>query len=174
MERARRIVLVAHCLLNANSRVEGVARYQGVHPLVAELTERGYGIIQLPCPEVASEGPDRPRKTRAEYDTPSYRALCRGVAEDAARQAAAYDDAGYDVVALIGVDGSPSCGVRTTSATPNGSTAVEAGETVRVSGRGVFMEELADALCDVSVTWTAIDSHDEDLGVGRVIADLEA
>ena len=35
--RGRRVVLVSHCLLNANSKVEGLAPYMGVHPLIARL-----------------------------------------------------------------------------------------------------------------------------------------
>jgi predicted secreted protein len=165
---------VAHCILNANSRVEGVARYAGVHPLTTELAERGYGIIQLPCPEFAAEGLERPKKTKAEYDTPEYRAHCSRLAEEVARQVREYVEAGYEVSAVIGVDGSPSCGVATTSATPDGSTAVEAGETQRVPGRGVFVEELSRALEDIGLVWTAVDGRDADLGVARVAAELEA
>ena len=169
MERSRRIVIVAHCILNASSRVEGVAGYQGVHPLVAELSRRGFGLIQIPCPELASEGLDRPRKTRDEYDTPAYRTHCSHIAEEIAREVGIYVDAGYEVSALVGVDGSPSCGVDTTSA----ACPEPPGSTRRVSGRGILIEELARRLAPYGLSFAAVDSHDSDLGVVRVLRVME-
>ena len=165
MERSRRVALVAHCILNANSRIDGVARYQGVHPLVAELANRGYGIIQLPCPELASEGLERPRKTKAAYDTPTYREHCSRLAKEAAAQVAVYLDGGYEVAALVGVDGSPSCGIEVTSEAADDTSE----GTRRTSGRGVFAEELARHLAPYDVPLTAVDGRDEDLGVVRAL-----
>ena len=51
-ERSRRVVLVAHCLLNENTRYAGgAARPGAVAEVVNELIAAGYGIHQLPCPE---------------------------------------------------------------------------------------------------------------------------
>lgn len=52
MKREKKIVLIAHCILNVNAKVEGIATSKaGVTELITELMKQGYGIIQLPCVE---------------------------------------------------------------------------------------------------------------------------
>ena len=80
--RSHRIVLVAHCLLNQNSKVAGLASYSGVFtPLISLLVDAGVGIVQLPCPEFVHLGPSRPvgTDTVEQYDTSEYRATCVGI-----------------------------------------------------------------------------------------------
>lgn len=157
MERSRRIVVVAHCLLNVNSRVEGIARYAGVHPIIGELAGRGLGIIQLPCPELSAGGCTRPKATLEEYDTPEYRASCDVLAAKVAEEVVEYLRCGYRVGPVIGTDGSPSCGViETTMATG------------REPGSGVFMRALAARLEPVGVEFTAVDGRDP-ASVDRVL-----
>ena len=44
--------MLAHCILNTNAKVEGLAGVSGgCTELVGLLLEKGYGIIQLPCVE---------------------------------------------------------------------------------------------------------------------------
>jgi predicted secreted protein len=112
--RSRRIVGVAHCLLNQNAKVAGLASHPGVFtPLVPLLQESGVGIIQLPCPERVHLGPARPLGTDTveQYDTPQYRAVCAELARGAVAELKAYRDAGYEIPCVLGVEGSPSCSV---------------------------------------------------------------
>ncbi len=52
MRRSKKIVLISHCILNVNSKVEGLAQYENNSlELVKYLIENKFGIIQLPCPE---------------------------------------------------------------------------------------------------------------------------
>ena len=54
---AARVAYLAHCLLNANSKVDEGARCAGAFaPLVALLRSHGWAIRQLPCPELAFGG----------------------------------------------------------------------------------------------------------------------
>jgi predicted secreted protein len=114
----RKVALIANCLLNQNAKVCQGANYPGiVSPVVAALRERGYELQQLPCPELAFAGVRRWWAVYEQYDTPAYRAHCRRLA-----QAIAPLIEGYvrhrDEVILIGLDGSPSTGVRFTSSQP--------------------------------------------------------
>lgn len=130
--RSRRLVLVAHCILNQNAVVAPLARAPGVlEGIVAICAEAGVGILQLPCPELLDRGPTRAQAERHSYDTAAHRAHCRRILAPVRDQVRAYEQAGYRVVGLIGIGHSPSCGVRTTH---------EGGKPV--PGRGVFMEEL--------------------------------
>ena len=54
MKRGRKIVAVAHCILNVNAKVYGIAQCPaGATDLINLLMDNGYGIIQLPCIEQA-------------------------------------------------------------------------------------------------------------------------
>jgi predicted secreted protein len=115
----RRVALVANCLLNQNAKVCQGANYRGVvSPVVAALRARGYVLQQLPCPELAFAGVRRWWAVYEQYDTPAYRAHCRRLAQAVAPLIEGHLRAGDDVI-LIGLDGSPSTGVRFTSSAPD-------------------------------------------------------
>ena len=110
------VCYLAHCLLNANAKVDEGARCPGVSmPVLSLLREHGATIRQMPCPELGFGGTRRFWAVREQYDTPAYRAHCRRLAEPVAAQVRADLAAGARVV-IIGIDGSPSMGVELTAA----------------------------------------------------------
>ena len=52
-------------------------------------------------------------ETKRQYDIPSFRHYCRAQAAAIVDQLVDYSANGYRLVALLGIDGSPSCGIRT-------------------------------------------------------------
>jgi predicted secreted protein len=145
VEPGRRVAFVAHCLVNQNAKVSEFARCPGVVvPLVDRLREAGYEIQQLPCPEMSFLGVARWWHSREQYDTPGYRRHCRALARMVVDTVAFYTEHEYDVV-IIGLDGSPSSGVRLTSTKaswggrPEGAVA---GGSDRIPGMGIWMDEL--------------------------------
>ncbi len=82
-------------------------------PLIRVLLRSGAGLVQLPCPEAACLGLRRPLGTDTieQYDKPGYRAVCRRLAKSAAGEIQDYREAGYRVLGILGVEGSPSCSV---------------------------------------------------------------
>lgn len=111
-KRNRKIVVVAHCILNQNSRVQGLAYYAGmITEIVDALRKYGIGIIQMPCPELTYAGLPRARETKEQYDTLAFRRHCRRIASSTAHQVEEYVRNGYKVLAILGVEGSPTCGV---------------------------------------------------------------
>lgn len=170
--RGRRISFVAHCLLNQNTKVPGLAEYPGVfEPLCALLIRHGIGIVQMRCPEMDHFGPGRPLGTDTidQYDTPAYRVVCRRVAVTVAAEAAVYNAAGYRVLFVLGVEGSPSCSV-------SSAPVLEAGRRILRLGRGLFMEALAAAFSDASlhVPFIGIPEVPEAGDLQRALAALEA
>jgi len=150
MARAPRFAYVAHCLLNANAKVDEWAPCAGVHPgLFGLLRRKGYVMRQMPCPELAFAGLNRFWQVREQYDTPAYRRHCSELAEPVAELI--YQDLkepGAEVV-LIGVDGSPTMGVRFTSSGPDwGGRPDKPGDfdSDVVSGKGIFVEILLEKL----------------------------
>lgn len=115
MPRSKRLLLLSHCLLNANTKVEGIEPYEGAFkPLILPLIEAGFGLIQLPCPELRHGGMRRWGQVKTQYDTPFYRAHCKTLLEPFVLEILEYQRCGYEVCGCIGVDGSPSCGVHRT------------------------------------------------------------
>jgi predicted secreted protein len=146
--RGMKIAVVAHCILNQNTVAPGLASHKGtVDPLVKLLADKGYGIIQLPCPEATYLGMNRWWMTKNQYDTTSYRAHCSRILEPTLTLLRELTRAGAEYV-VIGVEGSPSCGVYMTTiggwrGDPASSSSAKA---VKSSGMGVFMEELLNQI----------------------------
>ena len=78
----------------------------------------GYLLLQLPCPELAFAGARRWWAVYGQYGTPAYRAHCRRLAQAIAPLIERHLRHGDEVI-LIGVDGSPSTGVRFTTSRPD-------------------------------------------------------
>ncbi|MEW8955249.1 CD3072 family TudS-related putative desulfidase [Clostridium sp.] len=126
MKRGNRVVVVSHCILNQNSVVSPLARAKGAFHIIRPILDKGIGIIQLPCPEFRFLGLTRKPMTKEEYDCPEYRILCRSLAEPVVKDLIEYEANDYEIVGLIGINHSPTCGI--------------------TGGRGIFMEEFIKIL----------------------------
>ncbi len=146
--RSRRIILLAHCLLNQNSIVWGLAQRPAiVKELVDLLHEYRVGIIQLPCPETLHSGLRRWWQVKEQYDTPGFREHARSLIAPIIDYLLEYKRNNFNIIGIIGVSGSPSCGVHYTSSSVEWlGDPRKAGESKRVEGRGVFMEILLEEL----------------------------
>lgn len=113
MDKSRKLCVVAHCFLNANSKVESSChKYSSVlKKLIYELIDRDYGIIQLPCPELMHYGMKRWGHVKEQFDNPFYRKQCRKLLIPIVDQITEYMQNGYEIDYVIGVNGSPSCGI---------------------------------------------------------------
>jgi predicted secreted protein len=125
------VTVAAHCLLNHLTRVKGLA----------PVTFRPEGpTVQLPCPEALYLGLERWAVTRNQLDVPQFRRFCRALIEPYVDLLEMLVHEGASL-RIVGVAGSPSCGVQTTSSGYTGGRVREC-EHAHVAGRGVFMEEL--------------------------------
>jgi predicted secreted protein len=145
--RSQKVVLVAHCLLNQNSISDGTADFPSQFEKVLEvLLANRVGIIQMPCPELTCLGLDRGDEDGAKRPllqentrirelliSPEHAGLLRKKAEGLAAQIQEYQRHGFQVLGVIGVNRSPSCGVETTSR-----------DGMEVHGQGVFIELLSE------------------------------
>lgn len=128
-ERSKKVVFISHCLLNENVRYLGGAfRPGGVDEVVDELQRHGVGIYQMKCPEqrawggvlkryavplYGSKGTAlyRARKSLVRLFTYYSKARFWVAAREVAKDIQDYVRSGFDVVGIIGIGGSPSCGV---------------------------------------------------------------
>jgi predicted secreted protein len=145
------VCYLAHCLLNANAKVDEGARCAGIYSPVIELLRRhGCIIRQMPCPELAFAGTRRFWAVREQYDTPAFRAHCRRLASPVAAQIRA-DLRQARRVVIVGIDGSPSMGVELTASSDEwgGRPDKPRDEDYPVMpGMGIFTETLVEVLAD--------------------------
>lgn len=150
-KRSKKVAIVAHCLLNQNAKVNGFAFFPAmIKPLIDILHANNFGVIQLPCPETTFSGTRRWWYVREQYDTPGFRAHCRRILEPILSQIVEYQKEGYKVV-IIGLDGSPSCGVRWSGTSKNwgGPPKIPEEEMTNyplTAKPGIFMEELVSMI----------------------------
>ncbi len=145
-----KVAFLAHCLLNQNAKVEGAAKTPAMWRAVLDLLrERGYTLRQMPCPELAYGGARRFWGVKEQFDTQLYRRHCRRLAKLVAGVMEPHLRAGDDVV-LIGIDSSPSLGVRYTTSSPTWAGEPNIGEddSRYVPGEGIFVEELEAELAE--------------------------
>ncbi len=67
MRRSQKVVVLCHCLLNANVKVRPLASYEAVLPAILNGFPSA-GLFQLPCPETSFLGLSRWGMTREQYD----------------------------------------------------------------------------------------------------------
>ena len=140
--RSKKVMFVAHCILNQNARINTCAYTPAAIPKIPEcLLRRNIAIIQMPCPELACLGLGRggPEQIYDQLSTPGDRRYLRSIARDVVYQAMQYRKQGFRVLGVLGIDGSPSCGVDIT---------YYSGEK---PGKGAFIEELTQALADAKL-----------------------
>ena len=145
------VCYLAHCLLNANAKVDEGARCAGIYSPVVDLLRRhGCVIRQMPCPELGFAGTRRFWAVREQYDTPAFRAHCKRLAAPVAAQIRA-DLRRQARVVIVGIDGSPSMGVELTASSREwgGRPDKPRDEDYPVvTGTGLFTETLLALLAD--------------------------
>ena len=149
--RSKKVVFVASCLMNTNNKVKGLARYPGLCKEVFDtLYENDLGIQQMDCPETLFIGIQRWWYTKNLYDSRGFRDHCRSLAERVVTYMEEYKREGYKVVAILGCDGSPTCGVSITSWSDEwGGSPVDLDyNKAIIEGEGVYFEELKAAITE--------------------------
>jgi predicted secreted protein len=131
--RSKKVIFVAHCLINQNARCNGSAETPAsVRGIPEYLLQNQIGIAQMPCPELSSLGLGREGLIYDQLSTPGSRRHLKLIAQDIAYQITQYRKHGFKVLAVLGINCSPSCGVDCHAY--NG----------RKPGKGAFMEELTE------------------------------
>lgn len=150
MKRKRKMIAVCHCLLNCNSKVEGLSVFEGVHESIKEAISKDYGILQLPCSELLIYGMRRWGHVKNQFDNDFFREQCRLMLEPYIRQFKEYINNDYKIEYIFAIDYSPSCGYNKTCVSEHwcGSTKnfTQLPKPKIVNEKGVFIEELIKLL----------------------------
>ncbi len=112
--RSGKVVYAAHCMLNQNARITTAADFPAMfEPLVDWLKAQKIGIIQMPCPELRVLGLGRVT-VREGLETAEGHKHLHELIDDLIFEIKEYQFQGFDVVGILGKEGSPSCGVTQT------------------------------------------------------------
>lgn len=112
MHRQKKVIFLSHCILNQNTVVKPLARAKGAYTkIIKKIIESDIGIHQLPCPEYIQLGIERKPMTKEEYDTESYRKICKEIADNTIKIMKEYVDNNYEIVGIMGINCSPTCSI---------------------------------------------------------------
>lgn len=172
--RSKKVIFLAHCLLNQNAISDGTAVCPAAFgELIQLLLDHEVGVVQMPCPELCClgldrgdvHGADRPvveenTRIRRAMEEDGPRQKREALADLVAEQIAEYHKHGFQVLGIVGANRSPNCGVETTSDFDR-----------EVEGRGAFMEAIAQRLeaAGISVPMLGLKSPD---GAAQKVATL--
>ncbi len=150
-KRSRKVVFLAHCMTNMNARMHNCVDFfaSSADPLIRFCLDNELGMAVMPCPELLVTGLGRDRdEPEKEYlksvlEEPLARQRIHKLAEQVVFQMKEYRFQGFEMVALIGNDNSPSCGVELTSfANPDKRFG---------PGQGVFIQELKKLMAEAGI-----------------------
>lgn len=118
-EDIKKILLVGHCILNTASKVvlydkeEMDAEERLRKRFLLKAVEQDIQLIQLPCPEFTLYGAKRWGHVSEQFDNIFFRKHCRRILLPIMDQLLEYKSNGerFEILGIIGIDGSPSCGV---------------------------------------------------------------
>lgn len=157
----QKIVFVSHCLLNTASKVvlynkeEMEAEEALRRRFLQKALDNGIQLIQLPCPEFTLYGSRRWGHVSDQFANPFFRQHCRKILKPILDQLEEYlaNDERFAILGIVGIDGSPSCGVDYTcygdwyGSFEGRSDLDETLQTAELGrGEGIFMQELKKML----------------------------
>jgi predicted secreted protein len=158
--RSGKIVVVSHCILNVHSLEDNLAIYPGLEEDVINLLiSKGAGIFQIPCPEMEVFGIFRKPLPKEPYEHPKIRQQYKNLAETLVKRLTWFKRKGYTIVAVLGAEGSPTCGINVVGKWKDASKKGSFPEdVVFVEGMGVFIEEFKRILEEKGIqpSWIGI------------------
>jgi predicted secreted protein len=112
--RSGKVVFVSHCMLNQNARIVRAADFPATfEPLIEYLQKKQVGLIQMPCPELYCLGLGR-RAVRVGLESSAGRQRLERLVDDLVFTIREYLFQGFEIVGILGKQGSPACGVTRT------------------------------------------------------------
>lgn len=115
----KKIIFVSHCILNTASKVvlynqDEIDAEEALRlKFMRKVIENDVQVIQLPCAEFSLYGAKRWGHVSDQFDNIFFRNYCRQILTPIINQLIEYLDNPefFEVLGIVGIDGSPSCGV---------------------------------------------------------------
>lgn len=142
--RSEYFVFVPFCLLAQAYQAQGIVKYEwksSITPFVSLLLENDVNIIQMPCAESTFHNRlIREPMGITKYDTKDFHTHCEHLAKEVASQIRQLFESNYKVIAVLGIEQSPSCCVN--------YIYTNKGMEKR---KGLFMDKLYDRVKDLKI-----------------------
>lgn len=170
-----KVIFTSHCILNKASKV----RYYGEKKITNEelarrefiklSLEKDICIIQLPCPEFNIYGANRWGHTKDQFKNSFFKDSCKKMLEPFVLQLEEYlnEKDKFEVLGIVGIDGSPSCGINLTcrgkwggemSSRNNLQEVIKS--IVMTKEKGVFIEILEEILKERNIVVPMMSIND--------------
>jgi predicted secreted protein len=115
--RSKKFIFIPFCLICQAFQARGIVRFgftSKINPIVEEILRHDVNIVQMPCPESQlrgyEQGLKRNPKGFKEYGADQeFISLCEKLSSEVAGQIKAIVTNGFEVVAILGMEYSPSC-----------------------------------------------------------------
>lgn len=154
MKKNREIFVVCHCILNCDAKIDKLSNFKGIKNISKQLIEEGYGIIQLPCPEMIMYGINRWPQSKEQFDNIFFRKQCRSILGPYVMQLRNYMKNNYYIKGIIGIEGSSNCGYKKTNSSKHWHGKLKQCNYILekinslelINEKGVFIEELEKLL----------------------------
>lgn len=151
--RSGRIVFLSHCMLNQNARIVDYADFPAMfEPLIDYLQGKQVGLIQMPCPELYCLGLGR-KAVRPGLESQAGRQRLERMIDDLIFTIREYLFQDFEILAILGKQGSPACGVTCTWL-----------DNRQQEGQGVWIRELSKRLDteDLNIPVLGIADHEQE------------
>jgi len=133
--RSGRVIFLSHCILNQNARIVNEGDFPAMfEPLIDYLKKKQVGLIQMPCIELYVLGLGR-FDVRVGMESPAGMKRLERLIDDQIFTMREYLFQGFEIVGILGKQGSPACGVTRTWL-----------DNLRQDGQGVWIRELKKRL----------------------------
>lgn len=150
MKRSKKFVFVPFCLLAQSYQAKGIVKYNwssSIKPFIELLMDNDINIIQMPCTEATyNHSLVREPMGISKYNTEEFNKYCMIKAKEVSEQIKEIITSGYEVIAILGIEQSPSCCVNYIY-TSNGTE----------NRKGLFMEKLYEEVKEYNIPFIGIN-----------------
>lgn len=158
MHRNHNIVLVSHCFFNQNCVVACEARLQDdLLSLLFGKFKNDTSFIQMKCPELEVLGLQRLAVGHNDLNNDAYLSFCEAYTDELIDTILQYQHKNCRITAIVGIKGSPSCGISQTCESFFDENKIKQFKTI--SSQGVFMKCLQKKLKEnkISIPFIELD-----------------
>lgn len=106
----KKVVLMSHCVLNPFCELPK-APEELRKPILDISMDKGWGIVQLPCPELCYQALERSSIYPKDDEAAPYEEYCRDLLKPLIKNLEEYKKHGISIVGIVGIDTSPSCSI---------------------------------------------------------------
>lgn len=159
----QKVLLLSHCFLNDGTKLrnadadEFAMERTSKRAFLKQALDSNIELLQLPCPEFLLYGSNRWGHASSQFDTPFFRRESKKLLEDIVLQLMEYTShpERFEILGIIGIDGSPSCGIHLTydgnwggEFSGNSDLPGTLSSLHKVSRSGIFMEVFQEMLSE--------------------------